>query len=202
MNLTSRKKRPLERSEGFDHDAILIVIATEGEKTEKNYLKMFRSSKVKIEVLHTTKGFSAPKHVFKRLHDFKEEHNLDKDDQLWLMIDVDDWPKDKLTLIGEECNEIGLRLAVSNPCFELWLFLHLSDAVPDWPFSCKEIKKKLSAILKGYNSSNLQTDKFKPHIKKAIKNAKKLDINPVERWPAKAGTHVYKVVNEILKLIR
>lgn len=42
----------------------LFIIATEGELTEKQYFEMFKSSRIKIEVLSTDDGKSAPQHVF------------------------------------------------------------------------------------------------------------------------------------------
>jgi len=40
--LRYRKKRPIEREVGVLRDARLIIIATEGEKTEKQYFSIFR----------------------------------------------------------------------------------------------------------------------------------------------------------------
>jgi len=73
MSLTSRRKRPLDHTVAHLRDTRLIVIATEGEKTEKQYFSMFQSLRVQVRVLHTEEGFSAPKHVFDRLSDYRRQ---------------------------------------------------------------------------------------------------------------------------------
>lgn len=47
-------------------------------------------------------------------------------DEVWCVFDVDEHPK-----VGEARQmalDNGLRLAMSNPCFELWLLLHLRES--------------------------------------------------------------------------
>ena len=93
MNLSFRKPRPLDRTIPHLRDTRLIVIATEGECTERQYFELFReqSTRVQILVLETRDGHSAPKHLFERLLRFKRDHNLIKGDQLWLVLDKDRW---------------------------------------------------------------------------------------------------------------
>ena len=65
---TSRKKRPLDRSSNPMRDARLIIIATEGRKTEEQYFRLFRSRRVQIIVLPTGKdNRSSPLDVLERL---------------------------------------------------------------------------------------------------------------------------------------
>ena len=65
MGLTSRQKRPFDRKIPSLRDARLIIIAAEGQETEKQYFKseLFQSSKVHVIVLPPKDGRSAPKHV-------------------------------------------------------------------------------------------------------------------------------------------
>jgi hypothetical protein len=90
-NLTSRKQPVVERPKPF-RDARLIVIACEGEKTEKQYFELFlRDSRVTLEVLETTDGKSDPAAVLKRLTTFKKKKSLQARDELWLVADTDSW---------------------------------------------------------------------------------------------------------------
>ncbi len=51
MPLTSRKKRPLDRNVPHFKDTKLIVVATEGQKTEKRYFDIFKTLKIQVRVI-------------------------------------------------------------------------------------------------------------------------------------------------------
>jgi len=202
MSLTSRKKRPLSRVNGTLRDACLIIIATEGKETENQYFEIFHSTRVQIKIMPTDNGKSSPNHVFERLNEYKKEFELGPSDQLWLMVDTDRWPVRSLSEIAAESHRKSFQMAVSNPCFELWLYLHCADIGPGQVFiRCDDVEQELRIILGGYNSSNINIDSFFPHIREAARRARVLDTNPQERWPSNTGTHVYRVVEEILRLV-
>ena len=85
MSLTSRRKRPLDHTVAHLRDTRLIIIAAEGEKTEKQYFSMFRNRRVQVKVLHTEDGLSSPKHVFDRLAKYRKAYDVKCDDELWLV---------------------------------------------------------------------------------------------------------------------
>lgn len=188
------RTRLLDRPHDF-RSSKLFVIATEGEKTEEQYFRLFHSSQIRIRILPTGEdGRSSPQHVIERLNAFKQEDGIDENDMLWLVVDVDRWHR--LKSVCAEAKEKGYYLAVSNRCFEVWLCLHFQDLLPEDKI-CDDFKRRLRTILGSYNSSNLDLSKYKPYIQDAISRAKKLDINPNENFPSTLGTHVYKLVESI-----
>jgi RloB-like protein len=87
-------------------DARLFIIATEGAVTEQQYFEMFGSSRIKVKVLPTgSDNQSAPDRVLDRLNSFKEEFDLHEDDMLWLVLDVDRWGDEKLSLVCREAKQ-------------------------------------------------------------------------------------------------
>src|SRR5690242_8463724 len=120
MALTSRRKRPLDRTIAHLRDTRLIVIATEGKRTELQYFQSFKNTRVQIRIIPTEGGLSAPEYVLERLDEFRQQFSLDPSDQLWLMFDVDRWGAGKIRTICQLANQKGYRLAISNPCFEVW----------------------------------------------------------------------------------
>ncbi|MBW2661022.1 MAG: RloB domain-containing protein [Deltaproteobacteria bacterium] len=198
MALTTRLKRPLDRrSRPEPHrDARLFVIATEGEETEKQYFSMFRNKRCQVKIIASLEGRSAPKYVLEQLKKFKKEYQLKGDDELWLMIDVDRWPERELAAVSSQSAQNNFFLAVSNPCFEIWLYLHHASTRKK-SISSVKMKQILRDKLGSYNSSNLDLSQFAGKVEKAIARAKKLDIDVTERWPSSTGTHVYKVVKKI-----
>lgn len=200
MSLTSRKLRPLNRKIQHLRDTRLVIIATEGELTEKQYFSLFerKSSRLQVKVLETTDGASAPKHVLQRLQQFKKDFNLLSGDALWLVVDKDRWPNEQLSDVARRSQQMKFGLAVSNPCFELWLYLHQSSPPAKMSkMSSRDLGKALSKLLGSYDKANIIPERFEPHVDKAIENAKALDVRPGERWPNQLGTRVYRVIEAI-----
>jgi hypothetical protein len=123
-----------DRSKSFQRHSLqrpprkVYVIATEGEKTEKIYFELFRApdhqKNITVTILPTHKGDSSPRSVFNRLCQYARKENLKKNDELWLVIDVPEWPTEHLQEIAQKCQNSGYYLAASYPSFELWLLLH------------------------------------------------------------------------------
>jgi RloB-like protein len=179
-------------------DARLFIIATEGAVTEKKYFQMFGSSRIKIEVLETgSDNKSAPKYVIYRLNSFKEQFDLHEDDMLWLVVDVDRWNKDgELSQICREAKQKNYHLAISNPCFEVWLCLHFGDLDPE-DRTCKQFKSSLGRILGSCDSS---ISPYEPHLAAAVERAKILHPDLQQNWPPTIGTHVHRLVEILLQL--
>ena len=205
MALTQRKKRPLDRSLKTLRDTRLLIIATEGRMTEKQYFAQFHNRGIQVKVIPTGEdNKSSPEYVLERLKHFRQEHELEMNDELWLMIDVDRWQTQTLKKVTKEAKDSGFQLAISNPCFETWLLCHY--ILPTLKTrACKKITEQLEKELKrvhnsGYNKAKLNTDYFKPYVEQAVRNAKKLDNKPNARWPYQVGSHVYKVVEQLVTI--
>ena len=107
-------------------DAKLLVIASEGQKTEPKYFTdlkdVYTRSGLHVEVLERSESASSPLHVLAHLNKFKTKYKLRRDDELWMVIDVDRWPEHNLRDVAGKCRDKGFCLAVSNPCFVFrWL---------------------------------------------------------------------------------
>lgn len=211
-----RKFKPRSRLSGV-RDAKLIVIASEGVKTEKQYFEGLASryinSRVKVYVLEREDVMaSSPERVIRELDSFEDEYpNLESDDEFWLVIDVDRWGDAKLAEIAQKCQQKNYNLAVSNPCFELWLLLHLRSLDeysqetlneflenPRIGRERKRLGMELLKILGKYNKSNLNVDQFLPFVKQAIQRARELDTCPSDRWPNDLGSRVYLLAEKII----
>lgn len=198
MALTTRKRRPLDRRVEHLRDTRLVIIAAEGRKTERQYFAMFRSTRVQLKVLETEVGNrSAPEHVLARLRQFRDEYQLDEEDALWLMVDVDRWGDRKLSRIAREATANRFGLAISRPCFEVWLLFHFTDKIPSSE-KCGDVEAALRQALNGaYNKTKLRPSQFLPHVHAAAKWAQAADLSPQDRWPNKPGTHVYRVIRTL-----
>lgn len=210
-----REFKPRLRSSGF-RDAKLIVVATEGTHTEKKYFEdmaspeYFANPRVHVAILDRLTTASSPEIVIKTLDEFKKEYRLNQYDELWMVIDVDRWGEKKLSFIATQCYQKSYSLAVSNPCFELWLLLHIKSLddyaqaeLAELAENKKEgertrLERELAKLLGSFSKNKLDTAQFFPYVKIAINRARKLDTNPNHRWPNGLGSRVYLLAETII----
>jgi hypothetical protein len=214
-----REREDLFRESNSLEKEKIIVLAFEGNDTEEIYFDEFKSSEIfddALIFLHLLKRpktdtNSAPNHVFKKLKkEAKDEYNFKDTDELWMIIDTDRW-KNIPDIISECKKQSNMFVAVSNPCFEFWLLLHIKD-IADYDenelalilnnakVSNKKnyVDSKITEIFGSYNKSNPKPELFLPTIDFAIEQAKKLDTREDE-FPQNLGSHVYKVVEKLKK---
>ena len=126
-----RKRKDFVRLEGV-RSARLVVIAGEGRYTESIYFNAvkneLRAPNVHVEVLDRNSDESSPESVHRQVADFMRQYNIEDDDELWLVIDRDRWQERMLSQVAQLCAQNShLHFCMSNPCFELWLLLHIED---------------------------------------------------------------------------
>lgn len=211
-----------ERREAF-RDARLIVIASEGKDTERIYFKAlakeYTNPRVHVHILKRSedeKNNSSPEHVLEQLNEYKCQYELEADDELWLVTDKDHWTEAMLSRVATECmQDVSMHMALSNPCFELWLLLHLVDVsslTPEEQRLWMENRRKsksgnpyLKVLLRqkmgSYHESAYDVLTLIQHVEVAIERARLLDKNPADRWPQTLGTRVYLLAESVMNRI-
>lgn len=210
-----RKRKDFVRLEGV-RSARLVVIASEGRCTESIYFsavkERLRAPNVHVEILDRDSNESSPESVHAQIADFMREYNIEDDDELWLVIDRDRWHERMLSQVAQLCSQNShLHFCMSNPCFELWLLLHLEDIREYDDATTKKLalnrknksgltwlKKRMRDLLGSYSESNYNALNLLPNASKAISIARELDINPADRWPQSIGTRVYLLMESII----
>lgn len=217
--MRSRNSLMRERREAF-RDARLIVIASEGKDTERIYFKAlakeYTNLRVHVHILERSENEqnnSSPEHVLQQLNDYKSKYDLEADDELWLVVDKDRWTEAMLSHVATECSqEVAMHMALSNPCFELWLLLHMEDAASLSPKEQEQwmknrrrsknadpyLKVRLRQKMGSYHESSYDALTLIAHIEDAIERARALDKNPTDRWPQTLGTRVYLLAKSVI----
>jgi hypothetical protein len=182
-------------------EAVLFVIAIEGAQTEKRYFQKFRHPKVLIDILPSMEGRSSPEYVIERLIAYKGENDLQDGDECWLVFDVDHRLDEDIEEIYRQALDEQFRTAVSNPCFEFWLFLHRFDAdeLPD-EIHHVPIGGRAATMKKilDYRYSSLRYDEFLSDVRQAIRRAEAGERGRSKHYPRFPGTDVYKLVERLL----
>lgn len=237
----------------------LIFISCEGSATEWEYFenvvnKVFDNVRTKIHVVNVIEDIlrksakkrtveenqlvssSNPRNVFDKMVTFITTHNEEydfsnhKDDEFWLIMDVDSHTDEtildksgvsnfsKWNNILLQCKAYNFNYAVSNPFFELWLLLHHDDAntnVEDtdndsqWAVTSNHAYQptdhfinRLSALgAKLKDKKHIEPHHYdKEKILQAICRAKALDTEPPCDYPTQLGTTVYRLLESIERI--
>lgn len=205
--------RPIRSSGLIDRvvqqrDARVFVIAVEGERGGEEHVyftgleerRLVDRKRVKLVSLTADPEFhdSAPAHVLARADEHCKRFRMrDGLDQLWLVFDVDTWKEEMLASVAREALQRGYHLAVSNPCFEIWLVLHETDDLAFLsgygPPKRSEATKRHLRELRAQGSRIITSE----HIWQARLRACELDSDARERWPMSTGTHVYRLIDAL-----
>jgi hypothetical protein len=181
MSLIQRKPRPLNREIADFRDDRLFIVACDDTYAPKQYFSFFNITRVQVYMVPTLDNSSVAQYVLGRLLQFEHE----EDDELWMLLDTDHCTQyHHLTGFIQairEAKQRGVHVALSKPCFELWLLLHHVDdeAVVSLP-NAKDTEKALRNVLGAYNKTHLkETDYPLDSIRDACFLAAKLDATVV-----------------------
>ena len=186
-----------------------IVIAVEGAITEPKYFGKIRdelkNGNIKLEILPPLNNTDS--HPKNRLTDLLSKlKNYSKKDSFWLVCDVD--MHKGLPAVIKQAKKEKIRPIISNPCFEVWLYLYcgnlkiIDDTVH---FDATQIinqgeldSQKMKEIYK--KSKVNHNNNHQIAIEKAQELTKNDDVKTFLIEPKHRGkSHVYKLVQEILE---
>ena len=222
MRIVNENGINLERPKGNEEPKSKYYIIPEGDNTEIQYFCGIRDNSeelnikplieiVPVENEEEEEGQSHPKRKLdnKSLADekFIYKENFDK---AIFVIDRDpqNLNKEQLDEFIKNCDEDGYFVYLSNPTFEVFLLMH-DDKILDLDRkkmlenrrktrrSKRFLEIKLSEIF-GCNKRNIDFEKFKPNIKKAIENEKKF-CEDLEKLKRELGSNVGKFLDTIIE---
>jgi len=154
-----------------------VLIVCEGKKTEKKYFtdfKIYKKLSATIKICGSERCGSNPVSIV----DFtlKEAENFEYD-EVWVVFDMDQHKNISEAINYAFTNKI--KIAFSNPCFEIWYLLHFrySLAFIDRNETEKELKNK---YLAGYDKSFSYYKQTLKYQGEAIKNAKLLEKHHID----------------------
>ncbi len=198
-----RKNRDYKKGKSH-RDARLFVIICEGAKREKAYFDYFknkiRSLHIDIEVLapggeqDDDAHKSAPKYLLERAANYEKNPTYSQNDLLWFVFDVDNWKKETIYELIQYCKEKkNWNMAISNPCFEVWLYLHYRDISNSQATNCQGLKQELATLVKG----GYKVEIAQQNLDTVIIRAKAIDSDPNAPIPAFKTTRIYQLMEQM-----
>ncbi|WP_420080425.1 RloB family protein [Streptomyces sp. JL4002] len=130
-----RRGKPLQRLGSSRSEQRRFLIYCEGECTEDQYFKGLKHELKSLPVTICLGGdHGEPKSLVRSAIRHKEraaQSAADRHtpyDEVWCVVDVEaPTPHPSLDEAVQLARRAGVNMALSNPCFELWLLLHFKD---------------------------------------------------------------------------
>ena len=129
-----------------------------------------------------------------------DKARLEKDEnllyeQVWCVFDFDEHPN--VAEARQLARDNGLRLAMSNPCFELWLLLHLREN--PGPQHRHHLQKLLGDLMPTVRSKHIDFDQLVKGYEDAVRRAERLEIdaNEADEATRNPTTEVFHLTNSI-----
>ena len=131
-----RKDRRLRRRVAVRKPKRTFLVFCEGKRTEPDYLSALRqepavrdAASVEIRIDLDASG-GVPLTLVSAAAEAQARNSQEHGeiDEVWCLFDVE-WPRNHPDLpeAKARAESSGVRLAISNPCFELWLALHFEN---------------------------------------------------------------------------
>ncbi|CAB5506145.1 hypothetical protein THERMOT_2280 [Bathymodiolus thermophilus thioautotrophic gill symbiont] len=159
-----------------------VLIALEDTKSSKYYLQaLTKDKRIALQVEYAKHRGSDPRNVLKAIEKHKTNMSFE---QKWIVIDRDEHQQENFNSTLVQANKMGVKVAYSNECYELWLLLHFKEVTRH--ITRHEIRRQLDQeFIKAFNCT------YKKHEKDvygmlidrqnmAISRAKKL-INKLDK---------------------
>ncbi|ERJ19044.1 RloB-like protein [Salinisphaera shabanensis E1L3A] len=152
------KTKTLRRKRESKEPKQKIIIVCEGKTTEPDYFdqlyRYVRNPLVKVEVCEAA---GEPATIVAKAKSLKAEqlrkakrsgNSFEGFFSVWAVFDRDEHPKYHEALDLARASDI--ELAISNPCFEIWLLFHICDYQA--PIHRHDLQKKLEEACPGYSA--------------------------------------------------
>ena len=123
--------RTHQRPQRLQAERRVVRIYCEGRVTEPDYVRIWGRSNDAIQIDWGDCGMVPMTLVERAREDLKhnlrskKRHGVSEYDEAWCVFDMDSHPHVARAIF--EARQSGINVAVSNPCFELWLVLHEED---------------------------------------------------------------------------
>jgi hypothetical protein len=170
-----------------------VLVVCGGTRTEPDYLdgmrRAYRRASLKITVLSKARH---PEGLVEHARSVSRRASEDFD-EVWCVVDVDDFE-----LAGAVASAADGRvlLAVSNPCFELWLLLHFDECKAHVD-GAADAALRLRRHLPAYDKTRLDFADFAAGVTDAVRRARTLDDGTqVGRNPSSG---VWKLVSMVME---
>ena len=197
----------------------VVLIVTEGSRTEPKYFGHFRTRNTNIDIKvvpsHSAGGETDYMSLVRKAaqHQKKDQLSAAIGDSVWVVADGDvnlnnpdpiNERNRQLNMARKIAARSNIRLLISNPCFEFWYLLHFqytSKHLKDY----NAAKKELLSYFPEYEKTDDVYEQLLPYMEQAIQNAHRLEryhIENGESVPFTIAANPYTEVYQLIEALR
>ena len=157
----------------------IIRVYSEGSVTEPEYLKYWERRSSAVSLDWGESGMSPMGLVGRARADISRNRRIARRqgsldfDEIWCVFDVDSHPSVSQAIF--EAMQSGINVAVSNPCFELWLVLHCEDCQAHTDRGEIQRRARRSSLIDGKSIPEAAQRTLEERYEDARRRAKELD---------------------------
>nr|MDT0657637.1 RloB family protein [Micromonospora sp. DSM 115978] len=170
-----------------------ILVYCGAARTEPDYFDglraAFRGTAVKVR-----REAVAPEQLVRAADGFRRRHP-GVYDEVWCVVDADEFD---IEAAARQARRLGVKLAVSNPCFEVWLLLHHAACRSHCP-RCGDVTARLRRRLPAYDKTRLRFADHADGVAAAVKRARELDPSGTDH-SRNPSTGVWRLVELIMEV--
>jgi hypothetical protein len=170
-----------DKESGRLRDDRIFLVACDDTFAPEQYLGFLKLPRIRIVVVPTTDGTSTAGRVLERLLEVARRMGLRGYDERWMVLDTDHCVEGThqagFVAALHEAKRRGVQVALSRPCFELWLLLHHLDEGNIAAFeNCRQIEAALRVAAGAYSKTRLKLEHYRGGaVVTAILRAERLD---------------------------
>jgi hypothetical protein len=205
----ARRHDDLRRRRPFTEPRPRLLVCCEGQVTEPSYFNgLKRQGHNNLLHVEVKPGGLAPKTLVDYAVGLKDEaeraarrqndDNL-KFDEVWCVFDVD--AHEHIPDAKQKAATNRVSLAISNPCFELWLLLHFQDQRAH--IERHHVQSACRGHMPGYDKE-VPFETVFPHHQEAVARAEALEIwqEQQNRPGGNPSTGIHRLTTRIMELGR
>ena len=196
----------------------VILIITEGSKTEPMYFDNYRTRQTNIDVRIVSNKADGAKtdytHLLDKAISYKKEEqiSIEYGDSTWIVADGDvdyktqnalNTKNQKLLDARKRAHAKNIEIIISNPCFEFWYLLHFMYSTKHFN-DYRSVQAELNKYIPNYEKSKDIYSQLSSYTGKATEHAKQIErshINNGYSLPfgldVSPYTDVYKLIEKL-----
>ena len=182
--MVKRRTGNIKRSGPRREPKARFILFCEGRNTEPVYFsaikKVCTGAVVSIEC---RRGVGAPITIAQQASEFAKSEGLargtrrrrnlfEETDEVWAVFDRDEHERYEEAI--KLCESNGIRVARSNPCFEVWLILHEQDY--DRQDDCHQVQRVLQQLRPEYDVSGAKVPNCEEMVVRVLEAERRAEV--------------------------
>lgn len=187
-------RRKDESRRGARRRSRTVLIYCGGARTERGYFDGLKAAHHHGATSVLVRGAGVAPDQLVRVSAAYRDRRPGVYDEVWCVADVDEFDVHAAVF---DARRNHVNLAISNPCFELWLLLHHADC-RSYCSGCTDAERRLKKHVPHYDKTKVRFRDFEAGVSDAVERAKNLD-EAGEDWRRNPLTSVWVLVERLLE---